>query len=148
VGCRFSRFPGPSLLNHLHNIFIADDDDGHAFLVEDCLRRGGLNANFLRFVDGQEVLDFLLRQTSEPVFKPEETNLLLLDIRMPKVDGIAVLARIKAESALRALPVIMLTTTVDPFGSIAATIWVATPIFINRFPMIVLPAPWRSSPSS
>ncbi len=108
------RCPSPSLVNHLHNIFIADDDDGHAFLVEDSLRRGGLNANFQRFADGQEVLEFLLLQTSEPVFKPEETNLPLLDIRMPKIDGIAVLERIKAEPALRALPVIMLTTTQDP----------------------------------
>ena len=51
MGCRFSRSPSPNLVNHLHNILIADDDDGHAFLVEDSLRRGGLNAHFLRFAD-------------------------------------------------------------------------------------------------
>jgi CheY-like chemotaxis protein len=101
-------------MNSLHTILIADDDDGHAFLVEDNLRRGGVNTNFLRFSDGQEALDFLFGRTSEPAFRPEQSYLLLLDIRMPKVDGVAVLQQIKADPDLRKLPVIMLTTTEDP----------------------------------
>jgi CheY-like chemotaxis protein len=101
-------------MNRLHTILIADDDDGHAFLIEDNLRRGGVTTNFLRFSDGQEALDFLFGRTVEPVFQPEETYLLLLDIRMPKVDGVAVLQQIKADPALHKLPVIMLTTTQDP----------------------------------
>jgi CheY-like chemotaxis protein len=95
-------------------ILIADDDDGHAFLVEDNLRRGGVDTTFLRFADGQELLDFLFGRTKEPAFSPERSYLLLLDIRMPKVDGVAVLRQIKADPRLRKLPVIMLTTTEDP----------------------------------
>ena len=102
------------ILNRLHTILVADDDDGHAFLIEDNLRRGGVNANFLRFSDGQEVLDFLFGRTSDPAFRPEESYLLLLDIRMPKVDGVTVLQQIKADPGLHKLPVIMLTTTEDP----------------------------------
>ena len=95
-------------------ILITDDDDGHAFLIEDNLRRSGVNAPFLRFSDGQEVLDFLFGRTTEPAFEHNGPYLLLLDIRMPKVDGVTVLRQIKAEPRLHKLPVIMVTTTDDP----------------------------------
>jgi CheY-like chemotaxis protein len=95
-------------------ILIADDDDGHAFLVEDNLRLGGVNSRFIRFSDGQELLDFLFGKTKEPLFNPSGAYLLLLDIRMPKVDGVAALRQIKAAPGLSKLPVIILTTTEDP----------------------------------
>jgi CheY-like chemotaxis protein len=95
-------------------ILITDDDDGHAFLIEDNLRRAGVNAPFLRFCDGQEILDFLFGKTQEPRFDRDKPYLLLLDIRMPKVDGVAVLKQIKAHPELHKLPVIILTTTEDP----------------------------------
>lgn len=104
----------PADMNRLPTILIADDDDGHAFLVEDNLRRGGVDTTFLRFNDGQETLDFLFGRTPEPAFEPERPYLLLLDIRMPKVDGVAVLQQIKASPVLHKLPVVMLTTTEDP----------------------------------
>ena len=101
-------------MTSLPTILIADDDDGHAFLVEDNLRRGGVNTTFLRFSDGQELLDFLFGRTKNPMFDPERPYLLLLDIRMPKVDGVAALRQIKADPGLHKMPVIMLTTTEDP----------------------------------
>jgi len=98
----------------LPTILITDDDDGHAFLIEDNLRRAGVNVPFLRFSDGQEVLDFLFSRTTEPTFEHDRPYLLLLDIRMPKVDGVTVLQQIKADPNLHKLPVIILTTTEDP----------------------------------
>jgi CheY-like chemotaxis protein len=101
-------------MREMPTILITEDDDGHAFLIEDNLRRAGVNAPFLRFCDGQEILDFLSGNTQEPHFEQGHPYLLLLDIRMPKVDGVEVLKRIKADPALRKLPVIILTTTEDP----------------------------------
>jgi len=101
-------------MSEIPTILIADDDDGHAFLVEDNLRRAGVNTPFLRFCDGQEILDFLTGKTQEPRFDRNRPYLLLLDIRMPKVDGVAVLRHIKADPELHKLPVIILTTTDDP----------------------------------
>ncbi len=95
-------------------ILIAEDDDGHAFLVEDNLRHAGVNTTFLRFADGQDILDFLMGKTTAPKFEPGRRYLLLLDIRMPKVEGIEVLRRIKLHPELRKIPVVMLTTTEDP----------------------------------
>jgi CheY-like chemotaxis protein len=67
-----------------------------------------------RFENGQQVLDFFFGKGEGPPYKPDRAYLLLLDIRMPKVDGVEVLRQIKQDGALRKLPVIMLTTTDDP----------------------------------
>ncbi len=93
-------------------ILIADDDDGHAILIQEQLEDAGLNNPVKRFCDGQEVWDFL----TSPDMRADATHayLLLLDIRMPKMDGVTVLRHIKADPELQTLPVIMLTTTDDP----------------------------------
>ena len=95
-------------------ILIADDDDGHARLIEKNLGRAGLHNPIERFGNGQEILDFLFRRGSDRHRKPDMPYLLLLDIRMPKVDGAEVLRQVKADSELRKIPVCMLTTTDDP----------------------------------
>jgi CheY-like chemotaxis protein len=95
-------------------ILIADDDAGHARLIEKNLLRAGLRNQVLRFVDGQDVLDFLFCRGTGPHRTSGAAYLLLLDIRMPKVDGIEVLRQLKADHDLRMLPVSMLTTTDDP----------------------------------
>jgi CheY-like chemotaxis protein len=95
-------------------ILIAEDDAGHARLIEKNLARVGLHNPIQRFQNGQEVLDFLFRQGPDPHRQANAAYLLLLDIRMPKVDGVEVLRQIKADASLRKLPVIMLTTTEDP----------------------------------
>jgi CheY-like chemotaxis protein len=95
-------------------ILIAEDDPGHARLIEKNLARGGLNNQIQRFDNGQAVLDFLFRQGSGPHRALETAYLLLLDIRMPQVDGVEVLRKLKQDTQLRKIPVIMLTTTEDP----------------------------------
>lgn len=95
-------------------ILIAEDDDGHAALIQRNLKRAGLLNEFQRFEDGQEVLDFLHGKVADPETQPGSAYLLLLDIRMPKVDGVEVLRQIKQAPALKRLPVIMITTTEDP----------------------------------
>jgi CheY-like chemotaxis protein len=95
-------------------ILIADDDAGHARLIEKNLQRAGLHNQLLRFENGQEILDFLFCRGEGKKVSPETSYLLLLDIRMPKVDGVEVLRQLKADPELRKIPVSMLTTTDDP----------------------------------
>jgi CheY-like chemotaxis protein len=95
-------------------ILIADDDPGHARLIEKNLFRAELHNPIKRFENGQEVLDFFFDKGQARQGQLETSYLLLLDIRMPKVDGIEVLRRLKQDSELRKIPVIMLTTTDDP----------------------------------
>jgi CheY-like chemotaxis protein len=95
-------------------IVLVEDDDGHANLVERNLKRAGLANGIHRLKDGQEAIDFVQgtranggRNTSRPI-------LLLLDIKMPRVDGIEVLRQLKSDPQTALVPVIMLTTTDDP----------------------------------
>ena len=95
-------------------ILIAEDDSGHARLIERNLTRAGLNNQIEGFANGQEILDFLFLQGEARQRIQDTPYLLLLDIRMPKVDGAEVLRQIKQDPELRKIPVIMLTTTDDP----------------------------------
>ena len=95
-------------------ILIADDDAGHARLIEKNLLRAGLHNPTRRFENGQQVLDFFFGKGNGEGYHLDTAYVLLLDIRMPKVDGVEVLRRIKQESHFRKMPVIMLTTTDDP----------------------------------
>jgi len=95
-------------------ILIADDDTGHTRLIEKNLQRAGLHNSILRFENGQDILDFLFRRGEGPKRAADTPYLLLLDIRMPKVDGVEVLRQLKADPEMRKLPVSMLSTTDDP----------------------------------
>lgn len=95
-------------------ILITEDDDGHAALVQWHLREAGVSNPMLRFRDGQEAWDFLSRIGPGPQRTLDQAYLMLLDIRMPQMDGVEVLRRVKADPELKKMPVIMLTTTDDP----------------------------------
>jgi CheY-like chemotaxis protein len=95
-------------------ILIAEDDDGHATLIQRNLKRAGIVNEIIRFKDGQEVLDYLFQKGEGAKRESGKSLLLLLDIRMPKVDGVEVLKQVKANEELKKLPVMMITTTDDP----------------------------------
>jgi len=95
-------------------ILVAEDDEGHANLIKKNLKRAGIVNEVLLFIDGQEVIDFLFQKGDGPYRKTGNAYVLLLDIRMPKIDGVQVLEQIKADPNLKKLPVIMITTTDDP----------------------------------
>ena len=95
-------------------ILIAEDDEGHATLIKKNLKRAGLSNQMRHFRDGEGTLNFLLRRGKGLQRDSNVAYLLLLDIRMPKIDGIEVLRKIKEHEELRKIPVIMITTTDDP----------------------------------
>jgi CheY-like chemotaxis protein len=94
-------------------IVLVEDDDGHATLVERNLTRVGVTNSLVRLKDGQEALDFL-RARKDGAVEQVQPILLLLDIKMPRVDGIEVLRQLKTDPETALIPVIMLTTTDDP----------------------------------
>jgi CheY-like chemotaxis protein len=125
-------------LNKPCSILIAEDDEGHASLIMKNLKRAGFKNDILHFKDGQEVLDFLFLKGEGPHRISGKAYLLLLDIRMPRVDGLDVLRQIKKDSELSKLPVIMVTTTDDPrevnhCHELGCSIYVTKPVDYERF---------------
>ena len=96
-------------MKSLPTILIVDDDEGHAILIRENLESAGMPNRLEHSRAGQAVLDFFASRPPTPT----ESYVVLLDIRMPKVDGIEVLRRMRADPKLRMLPIIMLTTTDD-----------------------------------
>lgn len=119
-------------------ILIAEDDEGHATLIQKNLARAGITNEMVHFKDGQETLDFLFRRGKERTRQTAVSYLLLLDIRMPKVDGVEVLRQLKQDIELRKLPVIMVTTTDDPVEvdrchEIGCSNYISKPVDYDKF---------------
>ena len=92
-------------------ILIAEDDAGHFQLIKKNLWLACVDNDILQFKDGQQILDFLTCTDDGMHLDENKRYIILLDVRMPKVDGLDVLRRIKGDDRLRQIPVIMLTTT-------------------------------------
>jgi CheY-like chemotaxis protein len=119
-------------------ILLAEDDDGHAYLVQQNLVDAGLANRVVRVKDGQEALDYILCTGAYSGRVPNGPLLLLLDINMPRVDGVEVLRRLKAGPKTDELPVIMLTTTDDPREvkrcyELGCSSYVTKPVEYDRF---------------
>ena len=97
-------------MNEQLTILMAEDDDGHARLVEERFESVGVKNPIVRFRDGAEAWAYL----TGPELRNGGEYLLLLDIRMPGLDGVEILRRVKNDPRLKTIPVIMLTTTDDP----------------------------------
>lgn len=115
-------------------ILIVDDDEGHAILIRENLEAAGLTNRMEHFRDGQAILDFF----GKSAHRATQSYLVLLDIRMPKVDGIEVLRRLKADPELCKLPVIMLTTTddsreVERCYELGCNVYIQKPVDYDRF---------------
>ena len=118
-------------------IIIVEDDEGHAILVRQSLQDAGLTNQFLHFRDGQAALDFFFNPGASRAIGAR-CYLVLLDIRMPKVDGIEVLRRLKTDPELHKLPVIMLTTTddareVERCHQLGCNVYIQKPVDYDKF---------------
>jgi len=92
-------------------ILLADDDPEDCMLAQDALAESKL-ANQLHVVqDGEELLDYLYQRGKYDATNAPRPGLILLDLNMPRLDGREALARIKSDANLRAIPVVVLTTS-------------------------------------
>jgi CheY-like chemotaxis protein len=92
-------------------ILVAEDNIGHFLLTKKMLEKSGISNDIIHFSDGQVARDFLL----ENCLNYDHKNyLLLLDIRMPKIDGIEVLEWMKSNPCMENIPVIVVSTSDNP----------------------------------
>jgi CheY-like chemotaxis protein len=93
-------------------ILLVEDDPAHAEIVRRNFARSGIANRLFHVSDGQEALDYLYR--SGRFTEREDTprpGLILLDLRLPKIDGLEVLRIIKSDPDLNPIPVVILTTS-------------------------------------
>ncbi len=95
-------------------ILMVEDDPGHVTLLNKVLKDSGIMNEILHFENGLKAVNFLNMEGDGPTRVPQKAYVVLLDIRMPVMDGVEVLRRIKNDDDLKSIPVIMVTTTDEP----------------------------------
>jgi CheY-like chemotaxis protein len=93
-------------------ILMADDDEDDRLLAREALVEAGVPADFAAVPDGERLLDYLYQRGDyAPPAAAAPPALVLLDLNMPRMDGREALRRIRADPALRALPVVVMSTS-------------------------------------
>ncbi|WP_131194387.1 response regulator [Lichenihabitans psoromatis] len=122
----------------LPTIIMIEDDEGHARLIEKNLRRAGVENEIVHFGDGASALAHLFQQRGLPADRKATPLLILLDLNLPDMSGAEVLKRIKENSILKRLPVIMLTTTDDKLEiqrcyDLGCNVYITKPVIYQNF---------------
>jgi CheY-like chemotaxis protein len=93
------------------HILLADDDEGDVRLATMVLQSLSPPVRVQVVTDGKETLDFLQRRGAFADRPPSQPSLVLLDLKMPRVDGFEVLERVKSDPALKVIPIVVLTSS-------------------------------------
>ncbi len=123
-------------------IILAEDDDGHAGLIYKTLKRAGVENDILHFEDGEKTLNYLFRRGDDFHLEEGVSHILLLDIRMPVVDGKEVIRQVKQDKELQNIPIIVVSTTDDPMEkdncySLGCSTYVVKPIQYEEFIKVI-----------
>jgi CheY-like chemotaxis protein len=91
------------------DVLLVEDDQGDALIIQEAFEYYKIRNRLHLVTDGEEALRFLRRV--EPYSDAPRPGLILLDVNLPKRDGLAVLAELKSDPDLLVLPVVMLTSS-------------------------------------
>jgi len=97
-------------------VLLVEDDEDHAELVRRNLMSQAVRCRITHINNGESALDYLYQRGlyADPAVSPRP-DLILLDLRLPRVDGMTVLSEIKSEPRLQTIPVVILTSSAaDP----------------------------------
>ena len=94
-------------------ILLVEDNKTDAELTMRALKKSNLANNLVWVKDGAEALDFIFRSGDYAGRESSLPKLILLDLKLPKVDGIEVLGRLKADARTKLIPVVMVTSSAE-----------------------------------
>jgi CheY-like chemotaxis protein len=94
-------------------IVMVEDDEGHPRLIEKNIRRAGVNNEIIPFTDGTSAFEYMLGADGSGEASARRHLLVLLDLNLPDMTGVDILAKVKANRHTRPSPVVILTTTDD-----------------------------------
>ncbi len=124
--------------NHEVTILLVEDDPGHARLIEKNLRRAHVFNDIVTLDDGQKAVDFLFSSGEYAGSMPPSPLLVILDLKLPVLDGYQVLERMRRDDRTRRIPVVVLTTTEDSHEiarcySIGCNVYITKPMDDKEF---------------
>lgn len=127
------------------DILLVEDTATDAEMTMRALRKKGLGDHLLWLKDGSEALDFLFSTGEFAGQRVSRPKLIMLDVKMPKVDGIEVLRRIMQDESLRTIPVVMLTSSAEETDilesyRLGANSYIVKPVEANEFIRVVTEA--------
>lgn len=126
--------------NRIHILLIEDDDD-HALLIKTALAGNDYTYRMDRARDGAEALDYLNKRGS--FTEAHRPDLILLDLKLPKIDGHQVLSIIKRSDELKMIPVIVLSTSGSSMDrekayNNFANSYLVKPMDFNKFQQMII----------
>ena len=121
--------------NRLFEILLIEDDADDAELTIHALKKYNVANPILHIDDGEKALDFLFKNGHKP-------SLILLDLKMPRVDGIQILRRLKSDPEMRDIPVVALISSkegknyLESFG-LKADAYMIKPVDYKQFSAVL-----------
>jgi CheY-like chemotaxis protein len=121
-------------------VLLVEDNPGDVRLTREALRDGKVSNNLSIAPDGVEALRFLRREG--PYADAPRPDVVLLDLNLPKKDGRQVLQEMKADPALRTIPVVILTSSdaerdISGAYELQANCYITKPVDLDQFITVV-----------
>jgi chemotaxis family two-component system response regulator Rcp1 len=119
------------------HILLVEDNEGDIVLAREALEEAGIRNRITVITDGEKALEYLFCNDNN-----RKPDLILLDMNLPKVNGMEVLAKIKADEALKIIPVVMLTTSTSEQDVLEAyrnyvNCYINKPIDLEEFIVVI-----------
>ena len=125
-------------MKEIRPILLAEDSPADAEMAIDALREANLANPIVHVEDGVDALDYLLRRGRFADREPGEPAVLLLDIKMPRMDGLETLQELRKHDNLKRLPVVILTSSREESDmakswDLGVNAYVVKPVDIQQF---------------
>jgi len=119
-------------MNKLVEILLVEDNMNDAELTIRALKKNNLANHLLHLQDGEEALDYLYKEDSDT------PRLILLDLKMPKVDGLEVLKKLKGDITKKHIPIVVLTSSKEERDivesyQLGVNAYIVKPVEFNKF---------------
>ena len=121
-------------------VLLVEDDPGDVLIAQEALRAGKLSTRLDVVSDGVEAMAYVRKQ--DAYAEAERPDLILLDLNLPRMSGHEVLAELKADSSLRRIPIVVLSTSVAAEDiaksyDLHANVYVSKPVDFDEFAGVV-----------
>jgi two-component system response regulator len=125
-------------------ILLVEDNPDDAALAIRALKKQNLANKLIHLKNGVEAIEFIFGKNEESVLSPEnQPRVILLDLKMPKIDGMEVLAKVKSDPRTKSIPVVILTSSAeDPdikkCYELGANSYIVKPVEFDNFSKTVV----------